>query len=100
MGLVRSMEIVDKKYKRHIFVCINEREVGDCCAEKNSQEILRLLREHINNNGLVGVFNVTKTKCLGHCAEGPTIAVYPEGLIFKKVAVEDTKKIIDDFLSV
>lgn len=92
------MELVDKKYKRHIFVCINERDVGDCCAKRNSTEILRILREHINNNGLVGQFNVTKTKCLGHCAEGPTIAIYPEGLIFKKVSIDDTKRIIDEFL--
>ncbi|MBI4140638.1 (2Fe-2S) ferredoxin domain-containing protein [Candidatus Woesearchaeota archaeon] len=93
------MEQINKKYKHHIFVCINERDSGDCCAKRNSTEILRILREHINNNGLVHEFNVTKTKCLGHCAEGPTIVIYPEGVFFKKVCVDDTKKIIDEFLT-
>ncbi|MBI4141419.1 (2Fe-2S) ferredoxin domain-containing protein [Candidatus Woesearchaeota archaeon] len=93
------MEPISKKYKRHIFVCINERDVGDCCAKRDSAEILKILREHINNNGLVHEFNVTKTKCLGHCADGPTIAIYPEGLFFKKVSIDDTKRIIDEFLT-
>ena len=94
-----DMEQLGKKYKRHIFVCINSRETGDCCAKSGAEEILRLLREHINNNGLAGQYNVTKTKCLGHCAEGPTIAIYPEGVFFKKVCVADVQKIIDEFLN-
>jgi len=78
------MELVNQKYKRHVFVCINEREIEECCAKKDSTEILRILREHVNKNGLMSLYNITKTKCLGHCSEGPTIAIYPEGLIFKK----------------
>ena len=93
------MELVDAKYKRHIFVCINDKEEGECCAKKNSEKILRILRDHVNQNGLMGVYNITKTKCLGHCNEGPTIAIYPEGYIFKKVSLEDTEKIIKEFLN-
>lgn len=92
------MELINQKYKRHIFVCINEKEQEECCSKKNSNEILRILREHVNQNGLMSLYNITKTKCLGHCNEGPTIAVYPEGYIFKKVTIEDTKKIINEFL--
>ena len=93
------MELVNVRYKRHIFVCINDKEQGECCAKKDSEKILKILREHVNENGLMGIYNITKTKCLGHCNEGPTIAVYPEGLIFKKVTLEDTEKIIREFLN-
>ena len=93
------MELVNAKYKRHIFVCINDREEGDSCAKKDSEKILKILREHVNQNGLMSLYNITKTKCLGHCSEGPTIAIYPEGLIFKKVSIDDAKKIINEFLS-
>ncbi len=91
------MELINAKYNCHIFVCVNERETGDCCSNKGI-EILQILREHINKNGLVAKYNVTKTKCLGHCAQGPVIAIYPQGFIFKKVSINDTKKIIDEFL--
>lgn len=93
------MELIQKKYKKHIFVCINDKEEGECCAKKDSNEILRILREHVNNNGLMHIYNITKTKCLGHCNEGPTIVIYPEGLFFRKVTIEDTKKIIKEFLN-
>ena len=91
------MEQVPVKYQRHIFVCVNEREQGDCCANKGA-DILRALRDHVNKNGLFGKFNITKTKCLGHCAEGPTIAIYPDGKIFKKVSTDDVKEIIEKYL--
>ena len=92
------MELVPAKYERHIFVCVNERDEGDCCANRNSEAILKALRDHINHNGLFHKYNVSKSKCLGHCAFGPTIAVYPDGLIFRKVTMEDTKNIIEEFL--
>lgn len=93
------MEEIPQKYERHIFVCINEREEGDCCGKRGSMEILYALREHINQNGFVGRYNVTKTKCLGHCAFGPTIAIYPDGKIFCKVDMKDVNKIIEEYLS-
>ncbi len=92
------MEEVPVRYERHIFVCVNEREQGDSCGKRGSDEILRLLRDHINLNGLVGKYNVTKTRCLGHCAFGPTIAIYPDGKIMRKVTIQDTKKIIKEYL--
>lgn len=91
------MELLPITYKRHIFVCVNDRE-GDCCSKRGSFDILMMLRDHINKNGLVSKYNVTKTKCLGHCADGPTIAVYPDGKIFTNVTKDDIKEIIEKFL--
>jgi len=95
-----TMERLDLKYKRHVFVCINERDEGESCGKKEGHDILRILREHVNSNGLVGVFNITKTKCLGHCNFGPTLAIYPEGIIYRKVTLEDTKEIIEKYLTI
>ena len=92
------MELVPAKYERHIFVCVNEREDGNCCAKRGSNEILKALRDHINSKGLFHRYNVSKSLCLGHCDFGPTIAVYPDGYIFRRVTMEDTKKIIEEFL--
>lgn len=92
------MNLIPISYKRHIFVCVNERQ-GDCCAGKGSMEILMLLRDYINKNGLVSKYNVTKTKCLGHCEDGPTIAIYPDGNIYTHVTKEDVNEIIEKFLS-
>jgi sirohydrochlorin cobaltochelatase len=90
------MEALPVKYKRHIFVCLKERE-NECCSQKNSEEIFTKLRNYINENGLMHTFNVSKSLCLGHCLEGPTIAIYPDGIILKKVSLEDVDKIIEEY---
>ena len=89
------MEQIPVKYERHIFVCVNTRDEGDACAGRG-EEIVKILRDHVNS-GHTHRFNVSKSKCLGHCSEGPTIAVYPDGKIFKKVTLADTEKIIEEF---
>ena len=94
------MELVPTKYERHIFICVNDRDEGDCCAKKGAEDIVKALRDYVNKNGLFNKYNITRSKCLGHCAHGPTIAIYPEGFIFRKVSIDDTKKIIEKFLPV
>ena len=93
------MEEIPIKYKRHIFVCLNSKENEECCSKKNSEEILLRLRNHINENGLMHEFNVSKSLCLGHCLNGPTIAIYPDGKILRKVTLEDVNKIIKEYLT-
>ncbi len=94
------MQLSPRHYKRHLFVCVNEKDFGkECCGKKDSKEILQSLRDHVNQNGLTGTYNITKSLCLGHCLEGPTVAVYPEGKILTHVKKEDVKKIVDEFLS-
>jgi len=93
------MEEIEAKYKCHIFVCVNDREQGPCCAKRDSEQVFMTLRNHINQNSLMGKYNVSRSKCLGHCNDGPTLAIYPDGKIFRKVALSDTKQIIEKFLS-
>jgi len=94
------MELIPHTYQCHIFVCVNEREQGECCGTTDAVQIVQQLRHHINTNRLFDRYNVTKSRCLGHCQEGPVIAIYPQGHIFKKVTLADVKSIIEHFLPV
>lgn len=87
------------KYRRHIFVCVNERSKEQSCGPDGGKEILEALRSHINRNGLFHTYNISKVFCLGHCLQGPTVAVYPEGKIFTRVTKHDIKEIIEKFLT-
>ncbi|MBI2108522.1 (2Fe-2S) ferredoxin domain-containing protein [Candidatus Woesearchaeota archaeon] len=93
------METIPIKYKRHVFVCLNKRDAPrESCSAKDSEKILTELRQHVNSNGLTGTYNITKTLCLGHCNEGPTIAIYPDGKILRKVSMADVPRIIEEYL--
>jgi (2Fe-2S) ferredoxin len=93
------MERLQTKYTKHIFVCVKERETEECCSKNNSEEIFLKLREHINKNSLMHSFNVSKSLCLGHCLEGPTIVIYPDKIFLRKVSIDDVDGIIKEHLS-
>jgi (2Fe-2S) ferredoxin len=43
-------------------------------------------------------FALTTTGCLGPCSTGPTVLVYPEGIMYGELEKEDVKTIIDEHL--
>jgi len=87
----------DLGYKRHVFVCVNEREEEEsCCKKVKGYEIFRALKDFVINNGLAKDIWVTKTGCLGFCNDvGTTIVVYPEGTWFMQTTPDDLKEVKD-----
>jgi len=47
---------------------------------------------------LGGQFAVALTGCLGSCGSGPSVLVYPEGVMYGKATQEDVAAIIDEHL--
>lgn len=88
------MEESPVSYKRHMFVCVNEKpEKQQCCGQNGGKEIFHLLREYLVNNGLFHTSNVSQVKCLGQCLQGPVVAIYPEGKIMVNVTKNDIKEL-------
>ena len=86
--------------KKHVFVCAQSRPAGHprgSCGEKNGAAVLDAMMNGVFGRELPGVL-VTATGCMGPCSEGPTIVVYPEGIMYNGVKVEDVEKIIEQHL--
>ena len=45
-----------------------------------------------------GMIKVTKTSCMGRCGEGPVVVVYPDGVWYRDVELEDIEKIYSKHL--
>jgi len=41
---------------------------------------------------------ITRTSCMGRCGEGPTVAVYPDGIWYRAVRVDDARDLVGDHL--
>ena len=83
-------------YERHVFVCENRRLEADprgCCALKGSAAIRDRLKMLAKEAGLKGRVRINGAGCLDQCAHGPTIVVYPEGIWYGAVTVEDVDEI-------
>jgi (2Fe-2S) ferredoxin len=89
------------RYRHHVFVCENRRDAEDprgCCAAKGSEAIRQALKEEIARRGLKREVRANAAGCLDACAHGPTVVVYPEGIWYGGVRVEDVPEIVERHL--
>jgi (2Fe-2S) ferredoxin len=89
------------RYEKHLFVCLNERDPDNpkgCCQHKGSEEVFRAFRKQLSERGLKERFKASKAGCLASCENGITVVVYPEGVWYKQVTVDDVLGIIDEHL--
>lgn len=85
-------------FKKHIFVCINERTPDDprgCCSAKGSKQIHERFSSEVKRRGLKGIVRANKSGCLDHCAQGPSVVIYPEGVWYTVRTVDDANEIMD-----
>jgi len=86
------------KYKKHIFVCINKR---DKVLEKKSCSNLGLdirnkFVEELKKENLLHEVRANKSGCLSACNFGPTVVIYPDGIWYKNVKLEDVSEIVQE----
>ena len=82
-------------YDSHVFVCTNDRGgVRKSCADDNSQLIRAKLKAEIKNRGWKGRVRVSQCGCMGLCAQGPNVMIYPQQCWFPAVKSEDVDDII------
>ena len=81
-------------FERVIFVCCNERESGEAaCANRGSAELQKQLKAYMKSKNLQGRCRVSKSLCLGLCAQGPNICVMPENAWYHGVTSADLEEI-------
>ncbi|MGO9832037.1 MAG: (2Fe-2S) ferredoxin domain-containing protein [Myxococcaceae bacterium] len=88
-------------YQRHVFVCTNRRPADNpkgCCALKGSEAVLERFKEELHQRGLKGRMRANAAGCLDACAFGTSVVVYPEGVWYAGVRVEDVVEIIESHL--
>jgi (2Fe-2S) ferredoxin len=83
------MKIAVTPHQLHLFFCTNVRENGDkSCGDTDATRILaERLKERFKQAKLP--VRISRTACLGPCAQGPNIMAYPDKIWFQDVKVED-----------
>jgi (2Fe-2S) ferredoxin len=88
-------------YRYHVFFCTNLREDGrPCCGNHKAQAMRDYAKEKVKALGIAskGQVRVSSSGCMDRCAEGPVIAVYPEGTWYTYANRDDIDEIIDKHL--
>ena len=88
-------------FERHVFVCENERASGHprgCCAAKGARDVRARLKRLIHAHGLEDRVRANQSGCLDQCERGVTVVVYPEGVWYGGVTVDDVDEIFQSHL--
>ena len=86
-------------YEKHIFICQNLRENGlECCATKGGAEVQEAMKKRLQELGLTARFRANKSGCLNNCKNGVTVVIYPQGIWYHHVTVDDVNEIIEKSL--
>jgi NADP-reducing hydrogenase subunit HndC len=80
-------------YRAHILVC-----TGTGCAASNAGGLIEEFETQLAKNNLSEEIRVVKTGCLGLCAKGPNVVIYPEGTYYTHVSADDVKEIVEEHL--
>lgn len=85
--------------RRHLFVCTNERSSGKpaCGGGAIVRAVQTLLVGRSNDRGDAGDVTalVTPCGCLGPCFDGPNAVVYPDGIWYGALGVDDAPGLVD-----
>jgi (2Fe-2S) ferredoxin len=88
------------KYKKHIFVCTNQRPEGArvCCGEQHGMALVAAFKKAIKKSGIGVEVRAQRAGCLETCELGPSIVVYPEGVFYGKVQLSDVDEIVESHI--
>ncbi len=86
------------RYDRHIFICINKRELESETRKSCGKEGLALkaeLSKQLYKREINAKIRINKSGCLNECELGPALVVYPKGDWYTKVTINDIPEIIE-----
>jgi NADH:ubiquinone oxidoreductase subunit F (NADH-binding)/(2Fe-2S) ferredoxin/Pyruvate/2-oxoacid:ferredoxin oxidoreductase delta subunit len=80
-----------KYFRTHVLVCVDPE-----CLSKGAHDIVDALNDELVATGLIDEVQVLETSRIGACSQGPEMMVYPEGVHYAGMTVDDLPYIVEE----
>jgi len=80
-----------KYYRTHVLVCVDPE-----CLKRGAHDIIDALQDELVAEGLIDEVQVLETSRIGGCSEGPEMMVYPEGVHYANLTVDDIPYLVEE----
>lgn len=90
------MKIEKTPFDIHVMVCQNTRPdqpEKKSCGGPISTKVAEDLKKFVDENHLKPRVRITSTKCLGPCAHGPNVMLYPQEVWFSECDMNSADQI-------
>lgn len=85
----------------HVFVCTQSRPAGHprgSCGERGCMEVFEAFINELQSRMCFDKVAITNSGCLGPCSTGPSVVVYPEGIMYGQLTKDDVATIFEEHL--
>ncbi|MFO8144826.1 MAG: NADH-ubiquinone oxidoreductase-F iron-sulfur binding region domain-containing protein [Candidatus Syntrophosphaera sp.] len=69
---------------------------GSGCVSAGALKIKDRFHAVLAEKGISDEINIIETGCMGPCDYGPVLVIYPEGIFYKSVTVDDVEEIVSE----
>jgi NADH:ubiquinone oxidoreductase subunit F (NADH-binding) len=80
-----------KYYRSHVLVCVDPD-----CLSRGAHDIEDALQDELVAQGLIDEVQVLETSRIGACSDGPELMVYPEGVHYVGLSVDDIPYLVEE----
>lgn len=91
MAMRQGTPVIAGGYKSNLMIC-----GGTGCVASGGSKIQDALEIVLKDKGLADQHKIVFTGCVGFCAEGPIMIVWPEGIFYEKLKPEDMATIVEE----
>ncbi len=80
-----------KYFRSHVLLCVDPE-----CLKHGAHEVMDALQDELVAEGLINEVQVLETSRIGGCSNGPEIMVYPEGIHYANLTVDDIPYLVEE----
>lgn len=84
-------------FTHHLFVCGNRRDPGHprgSCDPDGGEALRSAFKKELKQAGFGSLVRANGAGCLDQCEHGPAVVIYPQGIWYGRVTVEDVPRIV------